>query len=143
MENGRATLAPWKHDFDVTGWVILAEGRLHVARIEYDHRRILRPREAEADARLIAAAPDLLDALIMQTNWKMRDGTPCACPLGKNEDEPKRKMPTLHATSCESLRAAIARATGEKLPTPDGEEKRAKIAAELSYEELADAVYGV
>ncbi|MDE2098467.1 MAG: hypothetical protein KGL39_14535 [Patescibacteria group bacterium] len=63
-----------------------------------------------ADARLIAAAPDLLKALKFQASWTMRDGTPCACPAGENESEPKRKMPILHSTACEMLRTAIAKA---------------------------------
>ena len=68
--------------------------------------------EAEANARLIAAAPDLLAALKDQVTWTMRDGTPCACPAGRHEDEPTGKMPTIHSTSCETLRAAIAKAEG-------------------------------
>ena len=57
-----------------------------------------------------AAAPDLLAALRFQASWTMRDGTPCACPAGRNECEPSGRMPTVHATSCEMLRAAIAKA---------------------------------
>ena len=62
---------------------------------------------------LIAAAPDLLAALKLQASWTMRDGTPCACPAGKNEDEPAGKMPTQHSTACAYLRAAITKATEE------------------------------
>lgn len=66
----------------------------------------------EANARVMAAAPELLAALKFQASWTMRDGSPCACPAGKNEDEPRGKMPTIHSTSCEYLRAAIAKADG-------------------------------
>ena len=64
-------------------------------------------------ANLITAAPELLEALRAQINWKMRDGTPCDCPAGRDEDEPKGKMPTMHSTSCEMLRAAILKAEGK------------------------------
>ena len=63
---------------------------------------------------LIIAAPEMLRALKCLADWRMRDGTPCFCPAGKDEDEPKGRMPTLHSTSCEIARAAIARATGEE-----------------------------
>ncbi len=56
------------------------------------------------------AAPDMLEALEGLMCWTMRDGTPCSCPAGKDEWEPKGKMPTLHATSCEEARGAIAKA---------------------------------
>jgi len=58
-------------------------------------------------------AGELLEALRFQVSWIMRDGSPCCCPAGKNEDEPKGKMPTVHSTACEMLRAAIASATKE------------------------------
>ena len=67
-----------------------------------------------ANARLITASPDLLRALKFQASWTMRDGTPCACPAGSDECEPKGKMPTMHSTSCEMLRAAIAKAKGQE-----------------------------
>lgn len=66
--------------------------------------------EGAGNARLIAAAPELLAALKFQASWTMRDGTPCSCPIGRDEDEPRGKMPTEHATSCVYLRAAIAKA---------------------------------
>ena len=47
-------------------------------------------------------------ALKAQASWKMRDGSPCACPAGNEEDEPKDKMPTVHSTGCQMLRAALA-----------------------------------
>ena len=68
--------------------------------------------EDEANARLIAAAPELLAALKFQASWEMRDGSPCACPAGENEAEPKGKMPLIHSTACGYLRAAIAQAEG-------------------------------
>lgn len=66
----------------------------------------------EANARLIAQAPHLLKALRMQVNYTMRDGTPCACPAGRNEDEPRGTMPQVHSTACEMLRAALAKVDG-------------------------------
>jgi hypothetical protein len=69
--------------------------------------------EAEANARLIAAAPDLLSALQMLMCWTMRDGSPCCCILGEREgdgDQPK-KMPSMHASQCEYARAALAQVT--------------------------------
>ena len=75
--------------------------------------RLSTPEENIANARLIASAPDLLAALQMQIDWRMRDGSPCACPAGQDEDEQRGKMPTIHATSCDELRAAIAKATGK------------------------------
>ena len=51
----------------------------------------------------------MLAALKMQVQWKMRDGSSCACPAGKNEDgiDSKGKMPTRHSTACEMLRTAL------------------------------------
>jgi hypothetical protein len=67
----------------------------------------------QANADLISAAPDLYKALRSQVHWRMRDGSPCCCPLGEDEDEPKGEMPTGHATNCEELRAALAKAEGK------------------------------
>jgi len=66
----------------------------------------------EANARLIAAAPDLLDALEALMCWKIRDGSPCCCPAGIDEDDPNGPMPTVHSTVCQQARAAIAKAKG-------------------------------
>ena len=66
----------------------------------------------EANALLIAAAPEMYEALRLLSPWKMRDGTRCFCPAGRDEDEPRGKMPTTHATGCEEARAAVTKATG-------------------------------
>lgn len=77
-----------------------------------DDGYVLGGAEYEANANLIAAAPELLAALEMLMSWTMRDGTPCCCAAGKDEDEQKGKMPTMHSTACEDSRAAIAKAHG-------------------------------
>ena len=53
-------------------------------------------------------AGELLEALRFQVSWIMRDGSPCCCPAGKDEDEPKGKMPTQHSTACQMIRTALA-----------------------------------
>jgi hypothetical protein len=58
---------------------------------------------------LIAENERLREALKMQMYWVMRDGTPCGCPAGANEDERKGKMPTAHTTACEMARKALER----------------------------------
>ena len=65
--------------------------------------------EDRANANLLSLAPELLQALTMQVSWKMRDGSPCACPAGKNEDgeDSKGKMPTTHSTACQHLRDVL------------------------------------
>lgn len=70
-------------------------------------------------ARILAAAPELLAACKAQVQWHMADGSPCACPLGREDDEPSGILPpnNAHATSCQMLRAAIASATN---PTKKG-----------------------
>jgi hypothetical protein len=56
----------------------------------------------ESNARLIAAAPDLLAAL--QTfSWTATEHPPCFCP-------PKNGR--MHTDQCDAARAAIAKATG-------------------------------
>jgi len=62
-------------------------------------------------AGLFIAAPDLLKAIEGLMCWKMRDGSPCCCPAGRDEWEPKGKMPTEHSTACMMAREAIAKAT--------------------------------
>jgi len=85
---------------------IIYSGAVEIAQVFDD-------KDGETNADAIAAVPQLIAALKMQVNWRMRDGSPCACPAGQNEDERKGKMPTIHATSCEDLRAAL-RAAGEE-----------------------------
>ena len=68
----------------------------------------------EPNARLIAAAPEMLEALRLLAHWKMRDGRPCFCPAGENEAEPTGRMPTVHSTACGEARAAIAKAEGSR-----------------------------
>lgn len=71
-------------------------------------------KEAErlANGRLMVAAPEILDALQFLADWRMRDGSPCFCPAGRHEDEPRGKMPAVHSTACITARAAIAKAEG-------------------------------
>lgn len=72
------------------------------------------------DARLIAAAPELLYALQLLMCWKMRDGSPYCCPAGENEgdfDQPK-EMPTIHASGCSDACAALAKALSPAVYTP-------------------------
>lgn len=71
-------------------------------------------RKANAEFIVLAcnAHDQMLEALKVQASWTMRDGTPCACPAGKNEEEPKGRMPIMHSTSCQMLRAAIAKTEG-------------------------------
>lgn len=63
--------------------------------------------------RAVNAYEEMLYALKYQILWKMRDGSPCACPAGKNEEGnfSKGEMPELHSTACEVIRRALARAT--------------------------------
>ena len=70
------------------------------------------------------------EALKMQASWKMRDGSPCACPAGKNEDEPRGKMPTMHSTACGYLRAALSESSGSDAPTKKEPEAGLKDMAE-------------
>ena len=70
------------------------------------------------DAQLWASAPELVAALSLLAPWAMRDGTPCYCTAGKDEDEPQGTMPTLHSTACEVARAALARVKIEGRQTP-------------------------
>ena len=53
---------------------------------------------------------ELVEALKGLMSWKMRDGSPCYCPAGKDEDEPHGKMPTIHSTACLMARSALAKA---------------------------------
>jgi len=95
--SAKHTLGPWTHTGREFNDVIDTEGdlvavALHL-RVGKTERSI---REAEANARLIAAAPDLLDALnAMLTH------------MGMDEDDWNK--PTF-----DKARAAIAKATGEK-----------------------------
>lgn len=66
--------------------------------------------EQERRHRIERAGPDLLAALEGMMSWEMRDGTLCGCPAGKDEWKPKGKMPTVHSTTCQEARAAIAEA---------------------------------
>lgn len=59
------------------------------------------PTLAADNARLRAALSGLM-------SWTMRDGTPCGCPAGREESEPRKRMPTTHSTACEDARAALA-----------------------------------
>ena len=68
---------------------------------------------ADIIVRAVNSYDAMKKALEMQIQWRMRDGSPCACPAGRNEDEPRGKMPTLHSTACEDLRAALALAKGQ------------------------------
>ena len=71
-------------------------------------------KNAEFIVRACNAHDQMLEALKAQASWTMRDGTPCACPAGKNEYEPKGRMPIMHSTSCEMLRTAVAKAEEKK-----------------------------
>lgn len=50
---------------------------------------------------------DAYKALKMQATYQMRDKTWCNCPAGKNEWEPKGKMPVRHSTACEYMRDGL------------------------------------
>jgi len=52
--------------------------------------------------------PEMLAALKFHVSWIMRDGSPCCCPAGINEDEPKGKMPAQHSTACQMIRDVLA-----------------------------------
>jgi len=65
-------------------------------------------RENLANARLIAAAPDLLSALEWLAVWN--DGEPCFCHV---HGESERARYTPHDSYCDKARAAIAKAKGD------------------------------
>lgn len=64
--------------------------------------------ETEANAWLIAAAPDLLEAL-QGLNHVDKETGYCICPLNDGRAEMKH-----HATACANARASIAKATGKE-----------------------------
>ena len=63
--------------------------------------------------RSVNSHEELIKALKAQMSWRMRDGSLCTCPAGKDEDEPKGKMPVLHSTGCEIARDALRLAEAE------------------------------
>ena len=121
------TPGPWtfEHSMEEDGYVVFPEKE-----IDPSGRPIalLTGFKNGEDARLIAAAPDLLRALRFQASWTMRDGTPCACPAGKNEDEPKGKMPTVGKVLRERTRddaaAVVERRLEAKRKRDEAEERR-------------------
>ena len=112
------TPGPWHlHDaFGNQDGVGVYRGETQIAGVFGRSRDDLPRQEADAEthanARLIAAAPDLLNALKMQVTYRMRDGSPCGCPAGREEDEPTGTMPLHHSTSCQMLRDALANVEG-------------------------------
>lgn len=85
-------------------------GRALTIRTNHDGARL-----CDCSRCLVArAAPDMLEALLGLAHWRMRDGSPCFCPAGQHEDEPKGAMPTRHATACADARDALARAEGRE-----------------------------
>lgn len=94
------TPGPWEVDVDGTGWAIGPSDRF-VATIDIDHTidendTPLSDAECEANARLIAAAPDLLEALRFMLDAYVED------PWEANRSAAE-----------EAARDAIARALGE------------------------------
>ena len=65
-------------------------------------------REEHANAMLICAAPDLLEALMFTNLDSDHDGYFCNCPL-QDGTRPDKD----HATCCVDARRAIAKATGD------------------------------
>jgi hypothetical protein len=92
------TPGPWRHSYD-RGYFVEPLGRDQIGRV----CTIQAPRNSEtglADARLIAAAPELLDALVSL-------GGTCFCDVGVGD--PRMSD---HSVPCKKARAAIAKATG-------------------------------
>ena len=109
MNNGH-TPGPWKR---AEGSQQIYAGRLHVATAHYAGQPPVDYDEAKANATLIVAAPELLEALIL--NWEHTDDAGrtfyCNCPRFKRLSDDSRDDPDkLHATGCREARAAIAKA---------------------------------
>lgn len=104
MSNTKHTPGPWNASLVYRGenWNIAASGRLAVVECFND--------DAEANARLIAAAPELLDLLIEAVDLSDRV---IAKLKEKHPDDPPRYMRTPEAQYLyERVSAAIAKATG-------------------------------
>ena len=121
MAESKHTPGPWlaaAKPSSIVGWPIVqpATGRL-ICNINYVQRTVIDPevagdrafnRESEANARLIAAAPDLLDALHLMTSaFKAFRMKPVGAPGSAVRDEQDQQIAAENAA-----RAAIAAATG-------------------------------
>lgn len=86
------TPGPWKFDYDEAEnqYRVCGEDERVIARTDWDEEK------DEANAQLIAAAPDLLQALLKLKEW-----------VGKLEDWKGEDPP------CEAVDAAISKATGK------------------------------
>lgn len=97
MNNTPHTPGPWKHD---ENWGLIKYGKTEICALHSGNL---------ANARLIAAAPDLLSALESLAVW--HDGEPCFCHV---HGESERARYTPHDSYCDAARAAITKAKGAK-----------------------------
>ena len=108
MNEAKHTPGPWTYPLNEghTGQEVWKTGKCKGEIIYIAHA------PEKADARLIAAAPDLLSALESLAVW--RDDEPCFCHV-HGEGEPMHRHlvpPHVHDDYCDKARAAIAKARG-------------------------------
>lgn len=113
----QATPLPWKiepliryEDSEPEGLKIIGSNGKTIANDETYYPWAMTRPNAELIVRAVNAHEDLVKASLGILPWRMRDGSPCGCPAGKDEDEPKGKMPALHSTACQDMREALAKA---------------------------------
>lgn len=88
-----------------SGWVVAkAEAGCHITEEQLNEHRTNKTDPYEANARLIAAAPDLYEALLLQVT-RYEDG-PCFCVI------PEGHTFLSHEPWCTAARAALAKAEG-------------------------------
>lgn len=100
--NTQHTPGPWVTEHGVPD-VMTADRKILLAEVMVDPCGF---EEAQANARLIAAAPALLEALENVTDWLDW--------LSTEEDDTTKKHPTNHAKQIMAARAAIAKAKGRE-----------------------------